>query len=295
MTFLRFDIRVLPFAIALLALPAIAQVPDSPSPVAPAPAQTPQTAPAQAQKPAVPDYPDPRTITVGVFYWLTGPGTDPNLLTGRAATDLETLNDLGKPHKSPDVQIDVPITRTGQLRFEGFLTKGTGNQTSTTSTDLFGTQFNVGDKLSTQYQITGAKLYLEDLLFPHKFPVAKFRVRSLWEVQFVQIKSTIDAPLVTAGETGTGTQKLIFPTFGLAAEYALTPHILLRAAGSGFGLYHKADLWDGEATVSYRRGPIEIVGGGKAFHFKTSPNSTEYVTATLTGAFVGLRWHLSIF
>jgi hypothetical protein len=116
----------------------------------------------------------------------------------------------------------------------------------------------------------------------------------LWEVQFVKIKSTIDAPLVTSGQTSNGSRQILLPTFGLAAEYAIAPHVLFRVAGSGFGLYHKSDIWDGEATLSWRRGAWEVVGGGKAFHFKSSPNNTEYMSATITGAFAELRWHWSL-
>jgi hypothetical protein len=289
LTFFRL-VRLLPLSALFSLLPAIGQVSTQPPETTP-PQQAPQTSTAQAAKPAVPDYPDPRTPTIGVFYWLTGPGTNPSLTTGKLAPDLETLSDLGKAKRTPDIQIDLPITRTGELRFEGFLTKGDGNQTLTTAPDLFGTQFNVGNNVSTQYQITGAKLYLDDLLFPHKFPVSRFRIKSLWEVQYVKMKTTIDAPLILTGLTATGSHQIILPTFGLAAEYAIAPHVLLRVAGSGFGLYHKADIWDGDATIAWRMGKWEVVGGGKAFHFKTSPKKSEYMSATLAGAFVGLRWH----
>ena len=184
------------------------------------------------------------------------------------------------------------------MRFEYFRTKGDGNQDAPAAADLFSTLFNKGDYLATQYQIQSGKLYLDDLLFPHKFPVAKFRLKSLWEVQWVQIKSSIDAPIVDyqtqVATTATGSRQVILPSFGLAAEFAIAPHVLFRVAGSGFGIWHKADLWDGEATISYRRGIWEIVGGGKAFHVKTSPNNTEYMSATITGAFVGLRLHWTL-
>lgn len=294
MRFLRFEIGLLICA-AGLTVPAIAQVAAQPE-TAQTPATTQPTAPPPA--PAAntgPDYPDPRTFTIGVFYWVTGASSDPGLITGRTALDFETLADLGKVRQAtPGLELSIPITRTGELKFEGSITKGDGNQVATADTDLFSTQFYNGDQLSTQYQITRAKLYLDDLLYPHKFPVAKFRVKSLWEVQFIKLKSTIDAPLVTAGETGQGTEQILLPTFGLAAEYAIARHVLLRVAGSGFGLYHKSDIWDGEATISVRRGQWEVVAGGKAFHFKSSPNNDEYVTGTIVGGFAGLRWHWSL-
>jgi hypothetical protein len=281
--FLRSVIFVFSSFTAFLSLPAMGQV-ATPPPASPPPQGA----------PAVPDYPDPRTFTLGVFYWVTGPGTNPSLTTGRLARDYETLPDLGKAHRSPGVELSIPISRTGELRFEGSQTKGDGNQIASADTALFGTQFYKGDLLATQFQVTRAKLYLDDLLYPHKFPVSRFRIKSLWEVQFVKIKSTIDAPLVTSGQTSNGSLQILLPTFGLAAEYAIAPHVLFRVSGSGFGLYHKSDIWDGEATLSWRRGAWEVVGGGKAFHFKSSPNNTQYMSATITGAFAELRWHWSL-
>jgi hypothetical protein len=298
LTFIRFDVRVFPLAIALMALPAMGQVTPETSPP-----QSPQATPAPAApKPKVPDYPEPRTLTIGAFYWLTQ-GAQPSIFGGSQALDYETIKDIGKPKRSPGIEASYPITRTGELKLEYSRTKGDGNQNAPAALDLFTTGINQGDYLATQYQMQHAKLYLDDLLFPHKFPVAKFRVKSLWEVQWVQIKNSIDAPLVDAAgvtsgsgvtETATGTKNVILPTFGLAAEYALTPHILVRVDGSGFGLYHKADLWDANATISFRKGPVEVMGGAKALHFKSSPNSVEYESATFTGAFVGLRYHWTL-
>jgi hypothetical protein len=237
---------------------------------------------------------------IGGFYWLTGPGKPLDIDTGSQALDFETLHDLGKPRPtSPGIDASYPITRTGSLHFEIFQTKGDGNQLAPVYADIFSQGIEPGDSLATQYKILATKVYLDDLLFPHKFPVAKFRLKSLWEIQYVHAKATVD-DLTEGAEaqtpvTAIGTKQLILPTFGLAAEYAIFPHVLLRFDASGFGIPHKADIWDGSATVSYRHGLWEIVAGEKAFHFKSSPNSTENLTATLTGVFVGVRFHLSLF
>jgi hypothetical protein len=278
----------------LTTLPGFAQVAAPPPGGNPASPQTAAPAtPAAAN--SAPDYPDPRTFTIGAFYWVTTSASTPGLITGRTATDNETLSDLGKVKPAtPLVELSFPISRTGELKFEGSLTKGDGTQTASADTALFSTQFLKGDTLSSQYQITRAKFYLDDLLFPHKFPVAKFRLKSLWGVEFVKVKSTIDAPNVTTGLTAQGTKQIFLPSFGLAAEYAVAPHVLFRVAGSGFGLYHKSDMWDGEATISIRHGQWEFVGGGKAFHYKSSPNNDQYVVGTIVGGFAGLRWHWSL-
>ena len=274
------------------------QAPQGQAPPTPV-AQPPQST--QPAKQAVPDYPDPRTLTLGVFYWVTGPGTQPSYYGGSQAFDYETLTNWGRPHRSPGIEASIPITRTGELHLEYFRTKGDGNQNSPGTLDIFGASYSQGDYLATQYQLQSGKLYLDDLLWPERFPVPRFRIKSLWEVEWAQIKSTIDAPLLDVALAPSGqkasadaTRRIVLPAFGLAAEYALTPHVLLRAAASGFGIPHKADIWDTEATIAWRRGAWEIRGGAKALHFKSSPNNTAYVSGTLMGAFVGLRWHWSL-
>jgi hypothetical protein len=279
--------------IFILLLPLAAQ--DQPAPATP-----PVPPPTPAPKKSGPDYPDPRTITVGVFYWYTIPGSGPDIQGGKIAAGYESLFGLGKYKPGPAAEVSVPITRTGVIHVEAFDTKGDGSQLAPIATTVYSTSYIKGDYLSTQYNIRGAKLYLEDLLYPYKFPAAKFRLRSLWEVQYVGIKGTVDAPLKTVTTdssgnttvtTGSGSNQILLPSFGVAAEYAIAPHILLRAAGTGFGLPHKSEILDAEATVSYRHGKWEIVGGAKALHVKTSPQKDEYVTATMDGAFVGVRWH----
>jgi hypothetical protein len=278
------------------------QAPQSQPPATPAAQTTQQPAPVPSPQPGsqstVPDYPDPRTFTIGLFYWDTGPGKETSYYGGSQATDYETLTDWGRAKRTPGIEVSLPITRTGELKAEYFRTQGDGNQTASTQLDIFGTEYAQGTLLATQYKIQSVKLYLDDLLFPHKFPVARLRFKALYEVEYVQVKGVIDAPILEntliplmESASANASKQIIYPVFGLAAEYALSPHVLFRADASGFAIPHHAVLWDAEATIAYRRGAWEIRGGGKAFHFKSSPNSDEYASATLAGAFIGLRYH----
>ena len=268
-------------------IPASAQTAaQNPPTVEPAPAAAPVT---QA---SVPDYPEPRGLTLGIFYWFTGPGTNTGVINGHLATDNETLKDLGKPRWTPGVEISYPITRTGSLHFDGFQTHGTGNQNAPADAVYYATTTVAkGSYLATSYKIRGGKFYLDDLLFPHKFPVSRFRLKSILGVQILSMNTRIDLPLATTLSFAVGDKKLILPMIGAAAEYAISPHVLFRLEGSGFGLYKKSDIWDSAATLAVRRGHMELVGGVKALHFKTSPKKAEYLTGTLAGAFVGARWH----
>jgi len=283
-------------------MPVLAQVsqPPAAAPQTPAPAQQPAPAPAPPPAPAknVPDYPEPRTLTFGAFYWFTGPGTNPGIFGGNQALVNGTLKDIGRPHRTPGFELFFPISRTGEIHVEVMRTSGAGNQNAPADTTIFTTPFNKGDFLASNYRISQGKLYLDDLLFPHKFPVAKFRVKALYEFSYTSVRSSVDAPISDAAGTGfgaaQGTRNIYYPEFGVAPEYALTPHVLLRASAAGFAFPGKAVISDAEGTIGFRRGFLELRGGVKLLHFKTSPKTDNYLKGTLSGAFVDLRIHYAL-
>lgn len=255
-------------------------------------AEVPSGTPAAAAQPKVSDYPDPRSLTIGINYWITGPGENTALLNGRLANDNTAVPDLGKSREAPGVEISMPVTRTGTLHLDGFQVHGTGNSNALADGTYWGTTpVKKGSYLANSYRLRGYKLYLDDLFFPHKFPVSKFRVKSMVGVQVMSINNRIDLPLASSLTFAVGSKTLILPLLGVAAEYAIAKHVLFRLEGSGFGMYKKSDMWDAAATISVRRGNVEFVGGAKALHFKTTPQKTEYLIGTLAGGFVGARWH----
>jgi len=280
-------IRVPALCLSLILLPCFLTAQE------PARTQPPAAAQPAGQQPPEPDYPDPRTLSIELFYWLTAPGTGPDIRGGKQATGYSSLFAIGKDKPGPGVDISYPVTRTGVLHFDGFQTKGDGNRIATLDTTLFGTSFSKGDYLSSQYQIVSGRLYLDDLLYPHKFPVARLRFKSIWAIRYLRAKATIDAPLstVTTGTTASSNRQVILPEFGVAAEYAIAPHVLFRVDGSGFGIPHKSLIWDSAATLSYRRGQWSLEGGFKALGFKTSPNKDEYIRGILYGGFAGIRYN----
>src|ERR1022692_2010055 len=94
--FLRFDVCALSSIFIFLSLPAMGQEPQSQPPAAQTPAAQPPAPQPTVSQPSGPDYPDPRTFTLGIFYWATGPGQQTSYKGGSQATDYETLTDWGR-------------------------------------------------------------------------------------------------------------------------------------------------------------------------------------------------------
>jgi hypothetical protein len=293
-----------PFGMAQNQQPAPQQAPPPPS-INPstraaiqAQASQAQTAPKESN---TPDYPEPRGLTVGVFYWDTFGGTQPSIFGGKTAPGYETLTDLGRYRKGPGFEVSAPITRTGSLHFEGFRIEGTGNQYAPAATTILGTSIGQGDYLASKYKLSNVKFYLDDLLFPHKFPVERFRLKGLYEFEYASISNQINAPFVPVSTTtgtsefATGNKNVFLPALGIAAEYAITKHLLFRVDASGFGFPHHSDLWDAHALLSFRNGPVEVQAGAKVLHIKSSPQNDEYERATVSGVFVGLIYHAPFF
>ena len=281
---------------ALPSQPPAAQEPPADQPPVPARPQRPVAQP-RGKKPDVPDYPDPRTLTLGAYYFGTAPGEGPDFRSGKTATDKGEINGLGKERNGYGLFASIPVSRTSEIRFEGFRTHGNGNQTLGQDTVAFSTQFYKNDYLSNSYRLVSGKLWVDDLFWPHKFPVNRFRVKAIYGVRYLQVKAGVDAPLqlasgaTVAGAFGNGSKQLVLPVLGLAPEFALSKHVLFRVEGSGFGLPHKSYVWDGDATISYRRGKWEIFGGGKAVGFKTSPKKDFYFDGQVYGGVAGIKYH----
>ena len=238
-----------------------------------------------------------------IFYWLTY--ASPSLHGGIAAgTDFESLDYPGRGKYTPGVALSIPVSRTGMLNLSAFITKGTSNTTLTQAANLFSTSYAAGDYLTSDYNIKDIKVSLQDLFFP--FPRKegqKWRIKTLWELQYVNMSTNINAPFAPTTDssgnalvnTATGKRSVVYPTFGLGGELHLTRNLEFEIKGSGFAIPHHSTIGDTEGSIGYRLGAVELLAGGKFFHFKTSVQNAEYFKTTLYGAFAGLRLYPSQF
>jgi hypothetical protein len=233
------------------------------------------------------------------MYWFTN--AQPNLYGGAANTftGVTGLDFTGKGKRSPGINIGIPAGPGNSIHISYFQATGTGNQTAATDLTLFNTALSQGDYLATRYKLQNVKISLDFLSYPTPLGDSSWRFRTLWEVQYTTINSSIDAPFRTVSydssgtaisNTASGTRWFIYPTLGAAIDKNLTKRFKVEAKASGFGIPKRADIWDAEASATYNLGPIDVIGAYRGFHFKTSPKNEQYLSETLSGAYVALRW-----
>lgn len=301
----RYLLLILSFALCPGFVGAQTDSPASPSPQTPPPSTAPPSAGINQPPPSTPapNYgtTPPEPLSIELSYWFT---RGLPVLKGGAANTATTFAGLDftpPQHDSPGITVSMPAGLGNSLSLSYFQSVGTGNQIATDYLTLFGTGFSPGDYMVATHKVQNAKLSWAYLSYPTPLNGSTFRLRTLWEVQYTTVYSSIDGPFVpvsTNSSTGTtnstagyGTRWFIYPTFGLDVDKTFGSHFRLEAKGSGFGVPHHADIWDAEASAILNIGPVDLIGAYRGFHFKTSPQSDQYVVQTLTGGYVGLRWN----
>ena len=277
--------------------------PDTATPQAatPAPAQPAAPAhvtPSQQPPPQEPYIIEDGGLSIEPIYWLNR--AQPSLYGGAAATGFGNLAYPGNANPSLGGELSMPAGHSNTLRLTYFRAQGNANTTETQSPTIFGESYVPGDYLASNYTLQSAKLSWDYLSYTWYKKSGKIRLKTLYEVQFDTISTTISAPFKppttdSSGNTdyyiANGSKNLIYPTLGLEFEERLGHHFRWEAKGSGFGVPHHGDIWDAQADIAVRVGQVEILAGEKAYHFKTSTQADEYFTDTLSGAYVGLRYY----
>jgi len=285
--------------IFLLQTPAIRAQDPAPQqpPTVPGTPATPkpevQAAPTpQQNKPATPPEHDTGgdAISVEPFVWLvrSSPLLRPG--AGVSVSDAYPLKFPGKPKYAEGAVVTIPTTRETSLEFTYFMVKAQGNVLLPQTENFFGNDFAVGDTMATNWLDRGMKLSWNYLTWPYPSNGAKFRVKTLWEIQYMQARGSFDAPSDVNAISTLGSRQAILPTLGLGIEYHPIKHLRLEAKASGFAVPHHADLWDAEASLVVRASRIEVLLGARAYHFKTSPQSDFYFGQSMYGPSVGIRY-----
>jgi hypothetical protein len=242
---------------------------------------------------------DGGTASFELFYWYNP--THPHMRTGvgaTAGTNPSTLDYPGKSQPSPGIVVNLPGGKYNTVHISYFQT--TSHQAGSTPTqalNFFGTDYAAGYAIDSGYSIKNVQFSWDYMTWPFPIEGSTFRLKTLWQVQVTSIHTLIDGPFEvdTSGNSSPvaseKTNWFAYPSFGLAVEKIFSKNLRWEARGSGFGLPHRASIGDVESTINYRHKSFELVIGAREFYFKTNPGKTEYVRASLPGAFVGLRWY----
>lgn len=315
------------------------QNPSAPAPAAQTPAQSPATPnpttqnptsqnPAQPGQPAtaqpssgpivnappeLPKYPDVRLpgeygFYIGIDGWL--PQQQPTFNKGRnsGVTNNSYITMQGTPKLAQGAEFGLALGLHNMLRLSYFQARASGDYTAPVDTTVFdGQTYGAGTLVSTDYLIQNIKLSFDYLTWPYPVESRRFRLKTLWQVQYVSARAGFDAPqlplvdangnpLVDASGNpisyaASESKWFILPTFGLSATEYLTPRIRLEASADGFAIPRHSTLYEGESTINLRVSHFEIRGGAKLFRFKTSTSQDFYMKGTLGSVFFGVRWY----
>jgi hypothetical protein len=262
-----------------------AQQPPAPAPAAqpPAPAAPP---PVQPREPENID----RMFSIGLYDWL--PSGGPAFRTGTKALvpPPHNLTLPQKPSRAYGAMITIPTKGSTRLEFSYLTINDRGNTIAPSDLGLFGGTIAQGEPLAMDYSLRQIKMSWNYLTYPNPPQDAKFRIKTLWEFHYLQIKPTVVATLTAPDQPLTGSQRIILPAVGLGMEFVPSKRFRMEFRGSGMALPHRAMLGDAEGSAVVRLWSLEIFLGGKLLYFRTSPNQDTYIKGTLWGPYGGARW-----
>ena len=276
-----------------------------------APAQT--GGPIVQAAPELPKYPDVRLP--GESGWWIGlegwdPQQEPIFDKGNASTSTTAsrVTMAGKPKFAAGAEFGIALGLHNFLRVSGFETRAAGDFTAPTALELWGSGYNSGWLLSSDYELREVKLSFEYLTWPYPVESRKIRLRTLYQLHYVTVRSDFDAPtqplynsvgsplLNASGEPITfqasGSKWFISPALGAGLAYYLSPRLRVEASGSGFFIPHHYTVGDSDISVNFRiLNQLEVGVGGRLFDYKTSTKAAYWQSGYLASPAVFLKWY----
>jgi hypothetical protein len=277
------------------------------------PPARPQTGTIRQPPPPLPKVPDIRQpgetgYWIGADAWF--PTQHPTFDKGRGSTFTtpSKLEMQGKPKLAWGGEIGIAIGLHNALRFSYWEDRAAGDFTSTTELRVWNQDYPAGSYISTNYRLQNAKISFDYLTWPYPVERRKFRLKTLWGVQYTGVRTVFDLPTQPLVDPTTGAPILdasgnpvsyaaegsrwfISPDIGIGVAQWVSRNFRLEANAAGFTIPRHTTNWDADATANVRYGHLEIRVGAKAFHFKTSTDADFYIRGTQASAFVGLRWY----
>jgi hypothetical protein len=287
---------------------------QTPPPAAQTVPQTqPGTGPIVKAAPEPPKYPDVRLpgeygFYIGITGWL--PREEPTFNKGRNSGYLNNSYIVmqGKPKLAEGAEFGIAAGLHNSIRVTYFESRASGDYTAPVNTTVFnGQTYLAGTLVSTDYKLQNFKVSFDYLTWPYPVESRRFRLKTLWQVQYTSMRSGFDAPLLPLTDSNgnpfidasgnpisysaSSSKWFITPTLGLSATEYITRNIRFEASADGFTIPHHTTLYEGESTINMRVSHFELRGGAKLFHFKTSTNADFYMRGTMASVFFGIRWY----
>ena len=193
-------------------------------------------------------------LSIGLFDWI--PSGGPSLHAGTLAT-LPPPHELTlptKPYRAYGVIVTIPTVGSSRLELSYLTLNDRGSAPAPTDLGLFGGTIPQGEPLSMAYSLRHLKASWNYLSFPNP-PDAKFRVKTLWEFHYMQIKPTVTETVTAPDQPLAGSQRIMLPAVGLGIEYVASKHFRLELRGSGMAFPHRSAIGDAEGTAVVRVRP----------------------------------------
>jgi hypothetical protein len=243
----------------------------------------------------------------GVSGWF--PQQQPFQQKGRLAAFTEDgrITMQGKPKYAEGAEVGFALGLHNALRFSYFETRATGNTTAATDLHLWDQTYAAGTLLTTDYRLQNGKISFDYLSWPYPVAARRFRFKTLWQVQWTNIRTGFDAPLLPITDAnglplvdasgnqityaGQGSRWFISPEIGAGIAYFGGRRFRVEANAVGFTIPRHNTVWDADGSVNFRQGHFELRVGARGFHFKTSTNNEIYMRGTMYSGFIGLRWY----
>ena len=253
--------------------------------------QEPAQAPA-APSPVKPQEPEniERMMSISLYDWL--PNGGPKFRGGVTVIEppSHTLALPKKPSRAYGAMLTIPMRGSTRLELSFETIHDRGNALAPTDLVLFGVTIPKDEPLAMDYSLRHVKGSWNYLTYPNPPQDAKFRIKTLWEVHYLQLYPTVIATASGPDQPFSAKRTILLPAAGLGLEYVASKHFRLELRGSGMGFPNHSALGDGEASAVVRVRRVEIFAGAKALYFRTSPKQETYINGTLWGPYGGLRW-----
>src|SRR5262249_37196442 len=142
-------------------------------------------------------------FSIELLYWR--PKADLVLQSGKAFTG-NTKSFLDFPRNNQGIEgatISFPAGRNNALRASYFRLIGRGGTYAPEPLLLLGEFFDRGIPRSTRYKVQNVKISWDYLTYPAPPLDARFRFKTLWEVQYTTVSARISGPVTVDSSGGT--------------------------------------------------------------------------------------------